>query len=67
MNHFFHCNDLIAEYRLPRQVHDELFAEVIPVKKTDQGKPLYLEAHVDGTVVSWNLKVQVELKDHFTL
>ena len=46
MNRFF--TDLIAEYRLPQHVNDELFAEVIPVEKTDQGETLYLEAHVDA-------------------
>ena len=48
MNRFFTCTDLIAEYRLPQHVHYQLFAEVVPVEKTDQGKPLYLEAHVDA-------------------
>ena len=48
MNRFFTCTDLIAEYRLPQHVHNQLFAEVLPVEKTDQGETLYLEAHVDA-------------------
>lgn len=48
MNRFFTSTDLIAEYRLPKHIHDELFVEVVPVEKTDQGKPLYLESHVDA-------------------
>ena len=59
MNRFFTKSDLIAEYRLPRHVHDQLFAEVVPVEKTDQGEPLFLEAQVDAwldaryTVAPW--------------
>lgn len=48
MNRFFTCTDLIAEYRLPQHVHNQIFAEVVPVEKTDQGEPLYLEAQVDA-------------------
>lgn len=39
---------MIAEYRLPQHVHNQLFVEVVPVEKTDQGEPLYLEVHVDA-------------------
>ena len=35
-------------YRLPKHVHDQLLAEVVPVDKNDQGEPLFLEAHVDS-------------------
>lgn len=48
MNRFFTCADLFAEYRLPQHVYNQLFVEVVPVEKTDQGKPLYLEAHGDA-------------------
>jgi len=48
VNRFFTCTDLIAEYRLPQHIHDQLFAEIIPLEKTGQGEPLYLEAHVDA-------------------
>lgn len=48
MNRLFTCTDLIAEYRIPQHVHDELFVEVVPIEKTGQGEPLYLEAHVDA-------------------
>ncbi len=48
MNRFFTCTDLIAEYRLPQHVYNQLFAEVVPVEKTDHGETMYLEAHVDA-------------------
>lgn len=45
MNRFFTRPEIIETYRLPRHVHDQLFAEVVPVEKTDQDEPLFLEAH----------------------
>jgi hypothetical protein len=48
INRFFTAPELIEAYRLPRHIHDQLFAEVVPVEKTDQGEPLFLEAHVDA-------------------
>lgn len=48
MNRFFTQANLIVEYRLPRHVHDQLFSELVPVEKTDQGEPLFLEAHVNA-------------------
>lgn len=48
MNRFFTRPELLEEYRLPRHVHEQLVAEVVPVDKTDQGEALYLEAHIDA-------------------
>jgi excisionase family DNA binding protein len=48
MNRFLSATDLADAYRLPKHVRDQLFGEVAPVEKDDQGEPLYLEAHVDA-------------------
>ena len=48
MNRFFTAAELADEYRLPMHIQNQLLSEVLPVETTDQGKPLYLEAHVDA-------------------
>lgn len=48
MNRFFTAAELAEEYRLPMHIQNQLLSEVLPVETTDQGKPLYLEAHVDA-------------------
>lgn len=48
MNRFFTKPELIAEYRLPQHVQEQLLADVAPVEKDGQGEALFLEAHVDA-------------------
>ncbi|MGE0609469.1 MAG: hypothetical protein AB7O62_20425 [Pirellulales bacterium] len=48
MNRFFTAVELADHYRLPQHIQDQLFGEVLPVEKDDQGEPLFLEAHVDA-------------------
>jgi len=48
MNRFLTAAELAAAYRLPQHIQDQLFGEVFPVEKSDQGEPLFLEAHVDA-------------------
>ena len=48
MNRFFTAAELADAYRLPMHIQDQLFSEVSPVEKSDQGEALFLEAHVDA-------------------
>lgn len=48
MNRFFTSVELADEYRLPIHIQNQLLSEVLPVDTTDQGEPLFLEAHVDA-------------------
>lgn len=48
MNRFFTAPELADAYRLPKHVQEQLFAEVAPAEKTDQGEALFLEAQVDA-------------------
>lgn len=48
MNRFFTRPELAADYRLPKHVLEQLFAEVAPVEKDDRDVPLFLESHVDA-------------------
>lgn len=48
MNRFFTAVELADHYRLSQHIQDQLFGEVVPVEKSDQDEPLFLEAHVDA-------------------
>ena len=52
MNRFFTASELIEAYRLPQHIQDQLFGEVLPVEKDDQGEPLFLESHVDAWLMA---------------
>lgn len=59
MNRFFTASELADAYRLPQHIQNQLCGEVLPVERSDQGEPLFLEAHVDAwlnakfTVAPW--------------
>jgi excisionase family DNA binding protein len=48
MNRLFTKQAVTEGYHLPRHLYDQLFAEVAAIEKSDQGEPLFLEAHVDA-------------------